>query len=123
MSCEQCEQINRVGGHVRELGREIARLQAEAAPLLREYRRLQRSHLRCACCGVLVGPEHVEKQLTPEPVWQPRAGVNRGQRRYDVCSSCFAHLYKVHRSVPQQRAYEAALDAELGDSESDDEPA
>ncbi|MBA3875597.1 MAG: hypothetical protein C0498_01450 [Anaerolinea sp.] len=111
IDCETCQQVDSVGGDLRAVGREIARLQAAFAPLAKDYRRLRLAHPRCAACGVLVGPTHHEQQLAPEPM-RPRA---RGQKRYDVCASCYRRLHAARRSVPQQRAYEVSQAELLGD--------
>ena len=109
MNCERCAQVNVVGSDIRGLAREIGRLQAQLAPVIAEYQRLRRVHPRCAACGVLIGPAHIEQSLVPEPI-RPRA---RGQKRYDVCADCYQRLHTARRSVPQQRAYEKAQEAEL----------
>lgn len=113
--CERCEALTQSSREFRGLAREAGRFNAMLAPLLKEYGRLSRAHPRCAACGVLIGPQHAESELTPEPIWERSSGVNRGQRRWDVCPSCYHHLYQVHRSVPQQRRYEAEQAGLLGD--------
>ena len=116
MSCEACEQISRTGLDLRRLGAELARITAAFEPLAREYRRLQASHPRCASCLILVGPEHHEQQLRPEPM-RPRA---KGQKRYEVCAACYQRLYIAKRSVPEQRAFEREEAARLAAEEKEE---
>ncbi len=73
--CSRCERATHVGGDLRRMGRELGRLQVQVAPLTKEYHAIIRSHPRCAACGILVGEDHTENDLTPEPI-RPRA---RGQ--------------------------------------------
>lgn len=92
-------------------------MERHLAPLTKEYHALLISHPRCAACSVLIGEDHSEQQLTPEPI-RPRA---KGQKRYDVCASCFDRLFRAHRSVPEQRAMDKAVALELRLVEGDDD--
>lgn len=113
MNCGRCDHLATVGTDIRALARELGRLERQLKPLTAEYASLRRGHPRCAACGVLVGAEHNDHELLPEPI-RPRA---RGQKRYDVCPSCYSRLYKAKRSVPQQRAYEKEVSTALGEDD------
>ena len=114
--CTKCEHAKVVGYDIRRMGREVGRLTVQLAPLTKAYHAALHSHPKCAACGILVGEDHAEQQLTPEPI-KPRA---KGQRRYDVCSSCFERLFRAKRSVPEQRAYDREITAELGQGEDEE---
>jgi hypothetical protein len=64
----------------------------------------------------MIGPEHLETKLVPEPM-VPRA---KGQKRYSVCPNCYDVLKSVKRSVPQQIKYSRHVEEELVRLDEDD---
>jgi hypothetical protein len=57
----------------------------------------------------MVGSDHMEVDLVPEPM-VPRA---KGQKRYAVCNDCYKVLARLKRSVPQQIKYQRHVEEEL----------
>lgn len=106
LKCELCRQIKDSGAEIQELSNALLRLQRQIQPVLDAYDRQRRSHLRCASCMILIGPDHLDNELVPEPM-VPRA---KGQKRYMVCPDCYKHHAKMRMSVPQMRKYHQRLD-------------
>ena len=118
--CQLCSQINHHEVQVRELASSLLRLQKTIAPVVARYRDLEAAHPRCAACGIMAGPNHLVKELYPEPI-VPRA---KGQKRYKVCHWCYADLHKSRMSVPQEKKYRKLLSELIAKEEEDlyDEP-
>ena len=72
--------------------------------------------LKCASCLILIGPDHLDNQLVPEPM-VPRA---KGQKRYMVCPDCYKHHAKMRMSVPQMRKYHQRLSEIMDKQEVED---
>jgi hypothetical protein len=107
--CHLCGEINYSGEQIKDLARALIRLQRQIQPVIEGYEKGRKAHPRCACCGILAGPEHLVQELTPEPMI-PRA---RGQKRYSVCQWCYADLHKSRHSVPQRRKIQLRVDEML----------
>ena len=104
-----CLELNDAEGGILDIVLAIRRIQKTLAPVMRRYEEIHRAHPRCALCTIMVGEDHMEQDLIPEPM-VPRA---KGQKRYSVCKQCHKVLSRVKRSVPQQIKYQRHVEEEL----------
>ena len=107
--CDLCIDLNRAEASIRDLVLSMRKLQKTYAPVMKRYEEIHRAHPRCALCTIMVGRDHSESDLVPEPM-VPRA---KGQKRYAVCNSCYKVLSRLKRSVPQQIKYQRHVEEEL----------
>lgn len=104
-----CRELNASETALIDIVLTMRRLQKTLSPIMKRYEEIHRAHPRCALCTIMVGPEHLETKLVPEPM-VPRA---KGQKRYSVCPDCYGTLKSVKRSVPQQIKYSRHVEEEL----------
>jgi len=109
VNCHLCLELNEAESGLIEIVLAMRRIHKTLAPIMRRYEEIHRAHPRCAMCTIMVGPEHMEADLVPEPM-VPRA---KGQKRYAVCNDCHKILSRLKRSVPQQIKYQRHLEEEL----------
>jgi hypothetical protein len=114
--CKLCHQIKESGAEIQELSNALLRLQRQIQPVLDSYDKQRKAHLKCASCLILIGPDHLDNQLVPEPM-VPRA---KGQKRYMVCPDCYKHHAKMRMSVPQMRKYHQRLSEIMDKQEIED---
>ena len=112
-----CLELNDAESGILDIVLAIRRVQKTLAPVMRRYEEIHRAHPRCALCTIMVGEEHAEQDLIPEPM-VPRA---KGQKRYSVCAQCHKVLSRVKRSVPQQIKYQRHVEEELARLEDADD--
>lgn len=104
-----CRELNASETALIDIVLTMRRLQKTLSPIMKRYEEIHRAHPRCALCTIMVGPEHLETKLVPEPM-VPRA---KGQKRYSVCPDCYETLKSLKRSVPQQIKYSRHVEEEL----------
>jgi hypothetical protein len=109
VKCRLCLELNDAEGGILDIVLAIRRIQKTLAPVMRRYEEIHRAHPRCALCTIMVGEDHMEQDLIPEPM-VPRA---KGQKRYSVCKQCHKVLSRVKRSGPQQIKYQRHVEEEL----------
>ena len=116
VNCHLCRELNASETALIDMVLTMRRLQKTLSPIMKRYEEIHRAHPRCALCTIMVGPEHLETKLVPEPM-VPRA---KGQKRYSVCPTCYDTLKSVKRSVPQQIKYSRHVEEELVRLDEDD---
>lgn len=112
-------ELNRAEAAIAELVLSMRKLQKTISPVMKRYEEIHRAHPRCALCTIMVGSEHLERELVPEPM-VPRA---KGQKRYSVCLDCYKVLKANKRSVPQEIKYSRHVEEELIRLDEDDNKA
>lgn len=117
VKCRLCIELNEAESGILDIVLAIRKVQKTLAPVMRRYEEIHRAHPRCALCTIMIGEEHAEQELSPEPM-VPRA---KGQKRYSVCRHCHKILSRVKRSVPQQIKYQRHVEEELARLEDADD--
>lgn len=59
--CDFCQLISQIGAIVEKSGKEVRKLEPVIAynKMQREYKKLKRTHKRCAGCGLCFGGDHI----------------------------------------------------------------
>jgi hypothetical protein len=109
VKCHLCRELNEAESGLIEIVLAMRKIQKTLAPIMHRYEEVHRAHPRCALCTIMVGSDHMEVDLVPEPM-VPRA---KGQKRYAVCNDCYKVLARLKRSVPQQIKYQRHVEEEL----------
>jgi hypothetical protein len=109
VKCELCIELRGAEAGILDIVLAMRKIQKMLAPVMKRYEEIHRAHPRCALCTIMVGEDHHEIELIPEPM-VPRA---KGQKRYSVCPQCHKVLSRVKRSVPQQIKYQRHVEEEL----------
>jgi len=109
VKCRLCKELNEAESGLIEVVLAMRKIQKTLTPIMKRYEEIHRAHPRCALCTIMVGSDHMEIDLIPEPM-VPRA---KGQKRYAVCADCHKLLARLKRSVPQQIKYQRHVEEEL----------